>query len=145
MTVSPYIAFARIAFLKILAYRLRYYRLRYYTGILTYLVNVSVYYFIWKALYQGKQVLGEFTFEEMITYVSVGFIIRTFYFNNIDREIANDILLGHIAAKMTRPVNYQWMNIAQAGGESLLSALHVHDPHRPGHPVDLSTAGPGLP
>ena len=113
MIVRPYLAFARIAFLKILAYRLRY-----YTGIVTYMVNVSVYYFIWKALYRGKESLGEFTFEEMITYVSVGFIIRTFYFNNIDREIANDILLGHIAAKMTRPVNYQWMNIAQAAGES---------------------------
>ncbi len=110
---GPYFAFARIAFLKILAYRLRY-----YTGIVTYLVNVTVYYFIWKALYQDKQILREFTFEEMITYVSVGFIIRTFYFNNIDREMANDILLGHIAGKMTRPVNYQWMNIAQAGGES---------------------------
>ena len=111
--MGPYLAFARIAFLKILAYRLRY-----YTGIATYLVNVSVYYFIWKAVFSERATLGHFTFEEMITYVSVGFIIRTFYFNNIDREMANDILLGHIAGKITRPVNYQWMNIAQAGGES---------------------------
>lgn len=116
--IFPYLAFARIAFLKILTYRLRY-----YTGIVTYLVNVSVYYFIWKAVYQNKEVLHQFTFEEMITYVSVGFIIRTFYFNNIDREIANDILLGHIAGKVTRPVNYQWMNIALAGGESFFRLL----------------------
>ena len=38
--------FSRIGFVNILAFRLRY-----YTGIVTYLINVTVYYFIWKALY----------------------------------------------------------------------------------------------
>ena len=112
--LAPYRAFARIAFLQILSYRLRY-----FTGIITYLVNVTVYYFIWKALYrQGGEIQG-FAFSQMITYVAVGWIIRTFYYNNIDREIANDIQQGHIAARLIRPVNYQWTNVSQAAGESL--------------------------
>ena len=43
---SPYLAFVRAAFLKTMAYRLRY-----YTGIVSYLVYVSTYYFLWKAFY----------------------------------------------------------------------------------------------
>src|SRR5947208_2743539 len=110
----PYVGFARVAFLQILAYRLRY-----FTGILTYLVNVTVYYFIWKALYSSGNAIQGFSFRQMITYVAVGWIIRTFYFNNIDRDMANDIQQGHIAGKLTRPVNYQWMQVSQACGESV--------------------------
>jgi ABC-2 type transport system permease protein len=112
-TLAPYYAFARISFLQILAYRLRY-----FTGIITYLVNVTVYYFIWKALYSQQGEIQGFNFRQMVSYVAIGWIIRTFYFNNIDREMANDIQQGHIAAKLTRPVNYQWMHLSQAAGES---------------------------
>jgi ABC-2 type transport system permease protein len=115
---TSYFAFGRMAFLQILAYRLRY-----FTGIVTYLVNVTVYYFIWKALYQNTESLQGFTFEQMITYVAVGWIIRTFYFNNIDREMANDVQQGHIAAKLIRPVNYQVMQISQAAGEAVFRML----------------------
>ncbi|MEZ5364889.1 MAG: hypothetical protein R2748_21800 [Bryobacterales bacterium] len=40
-----YLEFARIGFVNILAFRLRY-----YTGIVTYLINVTVYYFIGRRL-----------------------------------------------------------------------------------------------
>ena len=113
-SIAPYVGFGRIAFLQILSYRLRY-----FTGIITYLVNVTVYYFIWKALYAAGGAIQGFTFRQMITYVAVGWIVRTFYFNNIDREMATDIQQGHIAGKLTRPVNYQWMHISQAAGESV--------------------------
>ena len=45
-SLAPYAEFTRVGFVNILAFRLRY-----YTGILTYLINVTVYYFIWKAVY----------------------------------------------------------------------------------------------
>jgi ABC-2 type transport system permease protein len=117
-SLIPYLAFSRIAFLQILSYRLRY-----FTGIVTYLVNVTVYYFIWKALYRDGGEIQGFSFKQMITYVAIGWIIRTFYYNNIDREMANDIVQGHIAARLMRPVNYQWVNIAQAAGESCFRTL----------------------
>jgi viologen exporter family transport system permease protein len=114
----PYIAFARVSFLQILAYRSRY-----FTGIVTYLVNVTVYYFIWTAIYSSGRPIRGFTLAQMITYVAIGWIIRSFYYNNIDREIATDVQLGHIAAKLTRPVNYQWMQISQAAGESFFRMI----------------------
>ena len=48
-TFELYEAFIRNSFLKMLAYRLRY-----YTGIITYLLFVSVYYFIWSAVYASE-------------------------------------------------------------------------------------------
>ena len=118
LVFAPYIAFGRVAFLQILAYRLRY-----FTGIMTYLVNVTVYYFIWRAIYRNGGAIQGFNFEQMVTYVAVGWIIRTFYYNNIDREMANDVQQGHIAAKLARPVNYQGMQISQAIGESVFRLI----------------------
>ncbi len=116
--LAPYVAFGRVAFLQILAYRLRY-----FIGIITYLVNVTVYYFIWRAIYRGGGTIRGFNFEQMVTYVAVGWIIRSFYYNNIDREMANDVQQGYIAAKLARPVNYQAMQVSQAAGESLFRIM----------------------
>jgi ABC-2 type transport system permease protein len=116
--LAPYVAFGRVAFLQILAYRLRY-----FTGIITYLVNVTVYYFIWRAIYRDGGTIQGFDFKQMVTYVAVGWIIRSFYYNNIDREMANDVQQGHIAAKLVRPVNYQGMQVSQAAGESLFRII----------------------
>ncbi len=44
--LAPYLEFSRVGFVNILAFRLRY-----YTGILTYIINVTVYYFIWRAVF----------------------------------------------------------------------------------------------
>jgi len=105
--------FSRIGFLNMLAFRLRY-----YTGIITYFINVTVYYFIWRAIYQTDPGFAGFSFPQMITYVGVGWIIRSMYFNNIDTEMAEDILEGKITAAMLKPVSVQMSYIARAAGES---------------------------
>jgi ABC-2 type transport system permease protein len=116
-TVAPYFEFGRIGFVNILAYRLRY-----YTGILTYLINVTVYYFIWGAVYgvagASGAALAGFNLTEMITYVSVGWIIRSFYWNTIDQEMAYEVLEGKISMAFLKPVNVQWMWLSRAMGES---------------------------
>ena len=45
IAIRPAMSFARIGFLNMLAYRARY-----YVGVLTYLFNVAVYYFIWREI-----------------------------------------------------------------------------------------------
>jgi ABC-2 type transport system permease protein len=109
-----YFEFARAAFLKILAYRLRY-----FTGIITYFINVSVYYFIWKAIYSTAGNLAGYDAGQIVTYVAVGWIIRSFYFNNVDRDIATEVLEGKIALSLIKPVDTQIMYLAQTVGESL--------------------------
>jgi ABC-2 type transport system permease protein len=113
VTVAVYREFARVGFVNILAFRLRY-----YTGVLTYLINVSVYYFIWKALYAAEGAIGGMRFGEMVTYVAVGWMIRSLYFNTIDQDMAQDIMDGKIAMALVKPVSVQWMYIAQSLGET---------------------------
>jgi ABC-2 type transport system permease protein len=109
-----YVEFVRVGFVNTLAYRLRY-----YTGIVTYLIYVTVYYFIWKAIYTHSSSLEGFDFSHMLTYIAVGWIIRSFYFNNIDQEMAYAVAEGKLAMDLIKPVNPQLMYVAQALGESL--------------------------
>jgi len=116
--IGVYFEFARVAFLKILAYRLRY-----FTGILTYFVNVSVYYFIWRAIYSASPRVAGYDLAQMTTYVAVGWTIRSFYFNNIDRDMAAEVLEGKIAINLIKPVDQQLMYLCQTAGESCFRFL----------------------
>src|SRR5712692_5185318 len=113
--LAPYLEFSRVGFVNILAFRLRY-----YTGILTYLINVTVYYFIWRAVYgpSSGATLAGYDLPQMVTYVSVGWIIRSFYWNTIDQEMAYEVLEGKIAMELIKPVSVQGMWLARAVGES---------------------------
>ena len=112
----PYLAFARTSFLNLLAYRARY-----FVGILTYFFNATVWYYIWRALFHEKgdgATLGGFTFPQMLTYVVTGWALRSFYFNEVDREIASQVREGRLAMTLIKPVDVQAMTLSQALGES---------------------------
>ncbi len=113
-----YFEFARGAFLKILAYRLRY-----FTGIVGYFINVSVYYFIWSAIYGSSTNVAGYNLPQMTTYVAVGWIIRSFYFNNVDRDMAAEVSEGKIAINLIKPVDAQLMYISQTAGEACFRAV----------------------
>jgi ABC-2 type transport system permease protein len=109
----PYVEFSRVGFVNILAFRLRY-----FTGIITYFLNVTVYYFIWTAVFRSSPTIAGYTLEQMLTYVSVGWIIRSFYWNTIDQEMAYEVIEGKIAMDLIKPVSVQGMWISRAMGES---------------------------
>jgi ABC-2 type transport system permease protein len=113
--VGPYLGFVSGTFQKMLAYRLRY-----YTGIVSYLIYVAINYFIWKAVFAdraaGERIDG-YDFGGMTTYVSIAWISRSFYFNNVDREIGDLVQKGEIALSLARPVSFQATILAGAIGE----------------------------
>ncbi|MGH9685208.1 MAG: ABC transporter permease [Candidatus Acidiferrales bacterium] len=109
----PYVEFSRVGFVNILAFRLRY-----FTGIVTYFLNVTVYYFIWSAVYSSGHAIAGYNLAQMITYISVGWMIRSFYWNTIDQEMAYEVIEGKIAMDLIKPVSVQWMWISRAIGES---------------------------
>ena len=111
--LAPYAEFSRVGFVNILAFRLRY-----FTGIFTYVINVTVYYFIWRAVYGGGQQIAGYSLAQMVTYISVGWIIRSFYWNTIDQEMAYEVIEGKIAMDLIKPISVQWMWICRAIGES---------------------------
>ncbi len=112
------IPFARIGFLNMLAFRARY-----YVGVLTYLFNVAVYYFIWRAVFHSGTTVSGLTLPDMITYVAVGWAIRSFYFNEIDRDLATQVQEGKLAMNLIRPVDFQMVMVADAAGQSAFRAI----------------------
>lgn len=121
-TAGVYATFIRTAFLNILAYRLRY-----YTGIVTYTLFVAVHYSIWKAVFAASggadATIHGFTFQQMVTYIAVGWIARSCYFSTIDEDIDEMVRSGQVSLILLRPVNFHCMMLAQAVGESLFRVL----------------------
>ncbi|PYU95796.1 MAG: daunorubicin ABC transporter permease [Acidobacteria bacterium] len=115
--------FVRVGFVNTLAYRLRY-----YTGIVTYFIYVSVYYFIWKAIFTHSARIEGFDFSQILTYIAVGWVIRSFYFNNIDQDMAQQVMEGKLAMDLIKPVNTQAMYVAQALGEALFRLVLLTAP-----------------
>lgn len=122
--LAKYAEFIRIGFVNILAFRLRY-----YTGIITYLINVTVYYFIWRAVFaQSSAPIAGFSLPRILTYVNVGWIIRSFYWNTIDQEMAYEVIDGKIAMDFIKPVSVQWMWLTRAMGESAFRLILLTAP-----------------
>jgi ABC-2 type transport system permease protein len=116
--ISAYLDFIRIRFLMMLAYRVNY-----YSGIAIYAINIGAYYFLWKAIYGANESLGGLTVTQMTTYVAVSWMARAFYFNNLDREIANEIRDGSVAIQFIRPYKYLIVKIMQGLGEGIFRLL----------------------
>jgi len=95
------------------------YRVNYYSGIIIYAINIGAYYFLWKAIYGDADTLQGFTVAQITTYVAVSWMGRAFYFNNLDREISNDVRDGSLAVQMTRPYNYLIVKMMQGFGEGI--------------------------
>lgn len=121
LKINTYKAFAVSSFLKMLAYRLRY-----VTGIFTYLIFVTIQYYIWQAVFYNQPsgaTINSFTLNELLTYVCIGWIARSFYFSNIDREINDQVISGQISIYLIKPINFQITMYAQAIGESAFRLL----------------------
>ncbi|MBM7649767.1 ABC-2 type transport system permease protein [Bacillus ectoiniformans] len=112
--MGKYIEMIRIRFLMMLAYRTNY-----YSGILIYSINIGAYYFLWNAIYGDKQYIEGMTVLQMTSYVAIAWMARAFYFNNIDREIAQEIKEGKVAVEFIRPYNYLMMKTMQGLGEGI--------------------------
>lgn len=121
--MAKYIEMIRIRFLMMLAYRTNY-----YSGILIYTINIGAYYFLWEAIYGGKESVQGLSVAQMTTYVAVGWMARAFYFNNIDREIAEEIREGRVAIEMIRPYSYLGMKVMQGLGEGIFRFLFFSIP-----------------
>ena len=113
-----YLSFIRLAFLKYLAYRLRY-----YTGVISYTIFVAGNYYLYNAVYTSRAAgdsvrIGGLTLLEMVTYVSLSWIGRSFYFNNIDRILSGQIQQGEITVQLIKPFHVQTVMFFEAMGEA---------------------------
>lgn len=116
--MGAYLELVRIRFLMMLAYRVNY-----YSGILIYVINIGAQYFLWKAIYAGHSSIAGMDMAQMTTYVAISWMARAFYFNNLDRELMNEIKDGSVAIQFIRPYHYLMVKMMQALGEGIFRLL----------------------
>ncbi|TYR79245.1 daunorubicin ABC transporter permease [Priestia megaterium] len=121
--MDKYLEMIRIRFLMMLAYRTNY-----YSGILIYAINIGAYYFLWSAIYGGKENIQGLSIAQMTTYVAISWMARAFYFNNIDREMAAEIKDGKVAVELIKPYSYLGMKTMQGLGEGIFRLLFFSVP-----------------
>ena len=122
-TLRLYVGFVRLAFLKFLAYRLRY-----YTGVVSYTIFVAGNAYLYQALFASRPEAADaeiagLTLAEMITYIAVAWIGRSFTFNNIDRNLAMQVQQGEIAMQLIKPLHPQTVMLCEAVGEAAFRLL----------------------
>jgi ABC-2 type transport system permease protein len=116
--MGKYLEMIRIRFLMMLAYRTDY-----YSGIVIYSINIGAYYFLWTGIYGDKGEIEGLTVAQMTTYIAVAWMARAFYFNNLDREMAQEIVEGRVAVELIRPYSYLGMKVMQGLGEGMFRLL----------------------
>jgi len=119
-----YTGFVRLAFLKFLAYRLRY-----YTGVVSYTIFVAGNAYLYEALFASRPEsltevqIGGLTLGQMITYIAIAWIGRSFTFNNIDRTLSFQVQQGEIAMQLIKPMHVQTVMSFEAVGEAAFRLL----------------------
>ncbi len=111
--MATYIEYLRISFHKMLAYRISY-----LIGVFTYGIHVAVYYYLYKALYAETETINGYKVDDMLTYVAVGWICKSFYLNYIDRELTDDVQSGQVAMDLIKPIDFQAMYFSRGLGHS---------------------------
>lgn len=84
-----------------------------------YTLYIGIYYFLWMAVYAGKGAVQNLTVMQMATYIAVAWMARAFYYNNLDREISQEIRDGTVAIQLIRPYHYLFVKGCQGFGEGL--------------------------
>jgi ABC-2 type transport system permease protein len=112
MNMGATLFLVRASFLNMLAYRTRY-----YTGIVTYTVHVAVHSSILVAAWGAEGI--KFTIQELVTFVAIGYIIRSCTFCNLDQEIGAQVADGSMVMDLLKPLDYPLMQFCRATGAML--------------------------
>lgn len=71
-------------------------------------LSLLVTYLLWKAIfaYNGAEVIGGFTFDEMVAYYVLSWFVFILRYNDIEDWIIHDVRMGNIVKNLVKPVGY---------------------------------------
>ncbi len=87
------------------------------------LVSMSVFYFVWTAIYSYNQVgtLGGLTLQQMITYAVISMAIMPVIWNGADRMVYWDVNQGQIGSILTKPLKIQPYIFFRESGRNIMT------------------------
>lgn len=116
-----------------------------FISILGNLLHISVLLYLWNAIYQGEQRLGQYTLSDLITYYILQLMINSMVLSYVSWDIGEQIREGTFSNFLVKPLNYlhYWFTINLSGKlfeglmilvvgaiMSLILIEHVHLPSK---------------
>lgn len=121
--MKAYLALSRGSFLAYLAYRSGF-----IFTILNNLAYMSIAFFLWRSIYQGRETLKGLTFNQTFLYITVASALFVMLKTWTDWEISFQITEGSIIMSLIKPVNFQLMMMSQSVGFSIGNMLAISLP-----------------
>ena len=87
---------------------------------------ISIYVYLWKALYTGKTAVEGYDLNGILTYIVVSQTLLSFHFTlRVARVIEAKVGTGEVVTDLMKPVDFQLMLLATGAGTSLHTALFI--------------------
>jgi ABC-2 type transport system permease protein len=104
------------------------YRFGYFFAILGNLLYIGIVFFLWRSIYQGKDVLRGLTFNETMVYIALGstvfFLLKTYS----DWIIHYEIREGIIATYLIKPMDFQLYALFAVLGSTVMNIFAISIP-----------------
>src|SRR5512139_3426021 len=71
------------------------------------LLYMSITYFLWRSIYQGKETLRGLTFNETYIYVALGSAVFILLKTYVDWQMSYEIREGTVATYLVKPIDFQ--------------------------------------
>lgn len=92
------------------------------------IIYMSVTYFLWRSIYQGRETLRGLTFDETYIYVALGSAVFILLKTYVDWQMSFEIREGTIATYLTKPIDLQFYELCSSSGFSLMTLTAITVP-----------------
>lgn len=118
-----YLAFTKCSFLSGVVWRAHF-----ILTLVSNLVYIVILYFLWKSIYGSSPTLNDMTFNEVFVYMTVTSSIYVLFRAWLDWDVSHRIIDGTITTQLTKPLDHQFMMLADALGMILNNGLVITIP-----------------
>lgn len=93
------------------------------SGIVAGIIDMFVFYFIWKAIYNGQNIFNGITYAQMMTYIVLARILYQMFSYGANSNIAKIIKNGDITVELIRPMSFFNVQLGIRFGHWLIEFL----------------------
>jgi ABC-2 type transport system permease protein len=115
MVKRKYVTLAKITMQNVVAYRFTY-----FISLLGSLIFIIAMFYLWKAIFDNRETLSGFSWNEMKAYIFVTFLTNSLISWYSETRISRRIISGDVAMDLLKPLDFQKARVAETIGASLI-------------------------
>lgn len=117
---SKYMKILSVGFLNSIEYRMDF-----LLGLLSCFFPIVIQFYMWTAIYSGKDTVLKYTYNQMLIYAVLAALITKMVSTGFEGEINNDIRNGGLSKYVIQPISYFFYRACKFIGEKLVHLIIV--------------------